>query len=40
MFFNDFFNLVLVCKDMEPRYGRTRMKNMPKEHKIPTFSVT
>ena len=23
MFFNDFFNLVLVCKDIEPRYGRT-----------------
>ena len=24
MFFNDFFNLVLVCKDIELRYGRTR----------------
>ena len=26
MFFNDFFNLVLVCKDIEPRYGRTRTR--------------
>ena len=27
MFFNDFFNLVLVCKDIEPRYGRTRARD-------------
>ena len=26
MFFNDFFNLVLVCKDIEPRYVRTRTR--------------
>ena len=26
MFFNDFFNLVLVCKDTEPRYGSTVME--------------
>ena len=26
MFFTDFFNLVLVCKDIEPRYGRTRTR--------------
>ena len=25
MFFNGFFNLVLVCKDIEPRYGRYRI---------------
>ena len=25
MFFNDFFNLVLVCQDME-RYGKTRTR--------------
>ena len=24
MFFNDFFNLVLVCKDTEQMYGRTK----------------
>ena len=24
MFFTDLFNLVLVCKDIEPRYGKTR----------------
>ena len=27
MFFNDFFNLVLVCKDIEARYGRTRTRD-------------
>ena len=26
MFFNDFLNLVLFCKDIEPRYGRTRQE--------------
>ena len=26
MFLNDFFNLVLVCKDFEPRYGGTKIK--------------
>ena len=26
MFFSDFFNLALVCKDNEPRHGRTRTK--------------
>ena len=25
--FNDFFNLVLVCKDTEPRLGRTRTRS-------------
>ena len=24
--FNEFFDLVLVCKDTEPRYGRTRTR--------------
>ena len=26
MVFNDFLNLVLVCKDIEPRYGRARTR--------------
>ena len=26
MFMNDFFNLVLVCKVIEPSYGRTRTR--------------
>ena len=26
MFFNNFLNLVLVCKDTEPRYGKTRTR--------------
>ena len=26
MFFNNFFNLVLGCNDIEPRYGRTRTR--------------
>ena len=26
MFLDDLFNLVLVCKDIEPKYGRTRTR--------------
>ena len=26
MSFNDFFKLDLVCKDIEPRYGRARTR--------------
>ena len=26
MFSKDFFNLVLFCKDIKPRYGRTRTR--------------
>ena len=26
MFFNEFFNVVLVFKGIEPRYGRTRKR--------------
>ena len=26
MLLDDLFNLVLVCKDIEPRYGRTRTR--------------
>ena len=27
MCFNDFFNLILLCKDIESRYGRTRARS-------------
>ena len=27
MLFNEFFNFVLVCKDIEPRCGRTRTRD-------------
>ena len=26
MFLNDFFNLVLVCKDIKPKHGRTKTR--------------
>ena len=31
MFFNDFFNLILVCKDIELSYGTTRARGVCKD---------
>ena len=39
MFFNDFFNLVLVCKDIEPRYGRTRTRDFFLTVRVVSFTI-
>ena len=31
MFFNDFFNLILVCKDIELSHGTTRARGVCKD---------
>ena len=38
MFFNDFFNLVVDCKDVDPRYGRTRLRGFFSEQRLLFFS--
>ena len=37
--FTDFFNLVLVCKDIEPRYGRTRTRGFFSTVRVVYFQV-
>ena len=37
--FNDFFNLVLVCKDIKPRYGRTRTRGFFSTVRIVYFTT-
>ena len=39
MFFNDFFNLILVCKDIEPRYGKTRAKGFFSSVRVVSFTT-
>ena len=39
MLFNDFFNLVLVCKDIEPRYGRTRTRGFSSTVRVVSFTT-
>ena len=38
MFCNDFLNLVLVCKDVEQRYGRTRTRGFFSTVRLFTFT--
>ena len=35
MCFNNFFNLVLVCKELETRYGRTRTRGFFSNFSLP-----
>ena len=39
MFFSDFFNLVLVCEDIEPRYGRTRTRDFFSTVRVVYFKI-
>ena len=39
MFFNDFFNVVLVCKDIGPRYGRTRTRGFFSAVRVVSFTT-
>ena len=38
-FFNGILNLVLVCKDIEPRYGRTRARGLLSTVKVVSFTT-
>ena len=39
MHFNDFFNLVLFCKDIEPKYGRTRTRGFFSTVRVVSFTT-
>ena len=39
MFFNDFFNQALVCKDNEPRYGRTSTRGFFSTVRVVSFTT-
>ena len=39
MFFNDFFDLVVVCKDIEPRYGGTRTRGFFSTVRLVSFTT-
>ena len=39
MFFNDFFNLVLVFKDIEPRFGRTWTRGFFSTVRVASFTT-
>ena len=39
MFFNDFFNQALVCKDIEPMYGRTSTRDFFSTVRVVSFTT-